>query len=169
MIRTYFFAALVAASSCRAQEHDVWSNDPTAKNYQAPQMPRAKVLLEDAFGGKHVVEVEVAATGPLRQRGMMWRTELAEGKGMLFLFNADQLHSFWMQNTLIPLDIIFLAADGTVVGVVENAQPRTTTSRSIGSPSRNVLEVPGGWSRKISLKMGSKAELVGTGAIPIED
>lgn len=169
MIRAYFFAALVAASSCRAQEQDVWSNDPTSKSYRAPELPRAKVILEDAFGAKHVVEVEVAATDALRQRGMMWRTALAEGKGMLFLFDEDQLHSFWMQNTLIPLDIIFLAADGTVLGVVENAQPRTTTSRSIGSPSRNVLEVPGGWSRKISLKIGSKAELVGTGSIPIED
>jgi uncharacterized membrane protein (UPF0127 family) len=144
------------------------STDPTAKDYVGPALPKAKVVLHDAFGGAHLTEVEVAATEDARTRGLMWRTELAEGKGMLFAFRDVSVKNFWMKNTLIALDMAFISADGTVVGIVSNAEPRTLTSRSVGAPSKYVLEVPGGWMDKIGVSAGSKVDLQGVGMIPVE-
>jgi uncharacterized membrane protein (UPF0127 family) len=144
------------------------STDPGAKDYVGPALPKAKVVLHDSFGGAHLTEVEVAATEDARTRGLMWRTELAEGKGMLFAFRDVSVKNFWMKNTLIALDMAFISADGTVVGIVSNAEPRTLTSRSVAAPSKYVLEVPGGWMDKIGVSPGSKVELQGVGMIPVE-
>jgi uncharacterized membrane protein (UPF0127 family) len=142
--------------------------DVTAKDYVMPPLPHAKVTLKDAYGGSHAIDVEVAATRDAETRGLMWRTELADGKGMLFIFNGETVHNFWMQNTLISLDMLFIAADGTVVGIVERAEPQTTSSRSVGKPSKYVLEVPGGFCAKFGIAAGSKALVEGTDAIKPE-
>lgn len=139
--------------------------DPSAQDYVMPPMPMAKVTLTDAFKGTHVVEVEVASTAATRTRGMMWRTSLEAGKGMLFIFANEQPLSFWMRNTLIPLDMIFIGKDLKVTGVISNAEPKTLTSRGVGTPSLYVLEVPGGWAEKTGIKVGSPVKLDGTMAI----
>ncbi|MGA9523400.1 MAG: DUF192 domain-containing protein [Myxococcaceae bacterium] len=144
------------------------SDDPAAENYVGPALPRARVVLEDAFGGSHLVEVEVAANDPARQRGLMWRTELPEGKGMLFIFPQSRVNSFWMRNTLIPLDMAFIGEDGVIVGVVTQAVPKSLASRGVSTPSKYVLEVPGGWFEKIGVRPGSKVTFQGTSMIPIE-
>lgn len=133
--------------------------DPTAQDFQPPPLPQGRVVLQDAFGARHVVQVEIAATLPLRTRGLMWRTHLADGEGMLFAFPQDAEHSFWMRNTLIPLDMLFLDSEGRVVGIVAMAPPRSLDSRTVGVPSRYVLEVPGGWTGRTGIRQGSKAEL----------
>lgn len=144
--------------------------DITAQDYVMPALPHARVTLKDAFGGKHAVDAEVAATRDSRTRGLMWRTSLTDGQGMLFIFHGEQRLSFWMKNTLIPLDMIFLAKDLSIVGIVENAEPRTLSARGPGStPSQYVLEVPGGWSAKVGLRAGLKVELEGTKAIEPQD
>lgn len=135
--------------------------DITAQDYVMPRLPRARVTLVDAFGGKHPVEVEVAYTRDARTRGLMWRTELAEGTGMLFIFPEDTWLSFWMKNTLIPLDMLFIRADLTIAGIVENAEPKTLSARAPEGQSKYVLEVPGGWSQKLGLKPGLKVKLEG--------
>ena len=137
------------------------SEDPAAQNYVGPALPHARVILEDAFGGSHLVDVEVAATAASRQRGLMWRTELPEGKGMLFIFPQSQVNSFWMRNTLIPLDMVFIDKGLRVVGVVQWAEPQTLTSRTVGKPSLYVLEVPGGWASRNGVRAGSTIELEG--------
>jgi hypothetical protein len=142
--------------------------DVTAQDYVMPKLPHARVTLVDAFGGKHPVDAEVASTRDQRTRGLMWRTELAEGTGMIFLFDRDDYLSFWMKNTLIPLDMIFIRSDFTIVGIVENAEPKTLSARSPGNAqSKYVLEVPAGWSAKIGLKPGLKVTIEGTqGLVP---
>lgn len=144
------------------------STDVTAQDYVMPKLPQARVTLVDAFGGKHVVEVEVAATRDQRTRGLMWRTELAEGRGMLFVFPNESQLSFWMKNTLIPLDMIFIRSDFSIAGIVERAEPRTMVSRSPGrQQSMYVLEVPAGWSEKVGLKNGLKVTIDGLrGLVP---
>lgn len=109
--------------------------------------PPARVVVETASGARHTVKVEIARTEPQRQHGLMNRTALGEDAGMLFLFDETSEHAFWMMDTLIPLDMIFIGDDGRIVGIVERAEPRTTTSRTVGAPSRYVLEVNGGWAR----------------------
>ncbi|WP_224369297.1 DUF192 domain-containing protein [Hyalangium versicolor] len=141
--------------------------DVTAKDYAMPALPHGYVRLHDAFGGVHRVEVEVAATGDSRQRGLMWRTEMAAGKGMLFLFPEEEVQSFWMRNTLISLDMVFINAEKRIVGIVERAEPRTYTARSVGIPSQFVLEVPGGWCQSVGVTKGSTVEFEGVSAIKI--
>jgi uncharacterized protein len=141
--------------------------DVDAKDYVGPTLPRARVLLEDAQGGVHPVDVEVAATPETRTRGLMWREALPAGQGMLFIFPADEVQSFWMRNTLIPLDMLFINSAGKLAGIIENAQPRTLTSRSVGVPGRYVLEVPGGWSRANGITRGGTVRFQGLEAIHV--
>ena len=143
------------------------STDVTSKDYVMPPLPRAWVRLKDAYGGVHRVEVEVAATPDSRRRGMMWRTEFAAGKGMLFLFPEQEVQSFWMANTLISLDMIFITSDMKVAGIVERAVPESRVSRSVGVPSQYVLEVPGGWSQSVGITKGSPVEFEGVASIQI--
>jgi uncharacterized protein len=144
------------------------SDDPAAENYVGPELPRAQVILQDAYGGSHLVEVEVAANDTARQRGLMWRTALPAGKGMLFIFPRTQVNSFWMRNTLIPLDMAFISEDGVIVGIVANAQPKSLVSRGVSTPSKYVLEVPGGWFEKVGIRPGSKVTFQGISMIPVE-
>jgi len=125
----------------------------------APRAPR--VVLESPSGRSSAVDVEVARTPAEQQQGLMFRQSLPPDAGMLFVFQEDVDHAFWMKNTLIPLDMIFIAGDGTVVGVVENAEPQTTVPRSVRAPSRYVLEVNGGWSAAHAVKKGDRARFEG--------
>lgn len=102
------------------------------------------------------VEVEVARTPGQIQRGLMYRKHLPPDRGMLFLMGEERIQSFWMKNTLIPLDMIFINDDMVVAGVVENAEPRTLTSRRIEEPSSYVLEVNAGWANKHGVKAGTE-------------
>jgi len=141
--------------------------DVNAEEYVGPTLPRARVLLEDASGGVHGVDVEVAATPETRTRGLMWRKELPAGQGMLFIFPDEEVQSFWMRNTLIPLDMVFIDSTGLIVGIIERAAPRTLTSRSVGVPGRYVLEVPGGWCQSVGLESGDTVRFEGLESIQV--
>jgi uncharacterized protein len=128
----------------------------------SPSGPR--VVLES--GGKSLtVQVEVADTDPKRERGLMFRKELPDGHGMLFLFDEEGEHSFWMKDTLIPLDLIFVDASGRVTGIIAQARPLTLQPRS-GGPSRMVLEVPGGWAAAHGVRVGDRMRVEGLGEKP---
>ncbi len=142
--------------------------DPTAQDYELAPLPRARVILHDAYSGSQAVDAEVAATGVSRQRGLMWRTELPAGKGMLFIFLEEQVRSFWMKNTLIPLDLIFIGKDRRIAGIVRDAAPQTLASRAVKQPSMYVLEVPGGWAEKTGIRSGSSLEMEGISMITVQ-
>ncbi len=142
--------------------------DVTAEDYAMPALPMGRVRLTDAFGGQHVVQVEIAHSRDSRTRGLMWRRSLAAGQGMLFLFSEEQTLNFWMHNCFISLDLIFLDAQRRIVGIVENAPPHNDQARGPGRPAQYVLEVPGGWAQQVGLKVGSPAEFEGTQGIVIE-
>jgi uncharacterized membrane protein (UPF0127 family) len=135
--------------------------DPTTESYDGPLPDRGALVVRDAFGGAHRLMVEIADTSPLRTRGLMWRNDLPEGTGMLFIFPTEVVQSFWMRNTFIPLDLVFIDRKFRVVGVVQWAEPRTITSRAVGKPSLYVLEVPGGWTSRNGVRAGSTIELEG--------
>jgi len=118
----------------------------------------ARVVLHTARGPV-AVAVEIADTAPRRQAGMMWRRELPEGRGMLFVFPTSADHAFWMKNTLIPLDMIFIDESLHVVGVQNDAAPLSTQPLSVGRPSRYVLEVPAGWARRRGVTPGDRVDL----------
>jgi uncharacterized membrane protein (UPF0127 family) len=114
--------------------------------------------------GDFSFSVEIADDGAERAQGLMFRDHLAADAGMLFDYHEEQLTSFWMQNTLIPLDMIFIGADGIVKHVHVNARPLDTTSIPSRFPVRFVLEIPGGRSTEIGLAVGDRVEhpLVGS-------
>lgn len=143
--------------------------DITAEDYPMPRLPRAKVTLVGAAGKKLPIESEVAVTRDARTRGLMWRYTLAEGTGMLFIFSREQPLSFWMRNTLIPLDMLFIDAKGKIVSIVENAEPRTLSSRPSTGPATYVLEVPGGYCAKNGVKAGSSVTFEGISNLVAED
>ena len=132
---------------------------------RAPEAPRpaARVVVETRAGARHVVSVEVVRTDADRARGLMDRRELAPDAGMLFLFDETAEHPFWMKNTLLPLDMLFLSEDGRVNGIVERAVPGDLSPRSAGGPSRFVLEVNGGWAAAHGVSAGDRARFENVG------
>jgi uncharacterized protein len=107
------------------------------------------------------VHVELARTDAERSRGLMFRNRLEPQEGMLFLFPEASPLSFWMKNTLIPLDMIFISADRQIVGIVENAEPGTLSSRQVDGLSKYVLEIGGGLSAKLGIQAGAAVDLSG--------
>ena len=108
--------------------------------------------------GDFAFNLEIADTEAQREKGLMFRTELAPDAGMLFDYHSEQQTAFWMQNTLIPLDMIFIAADGTVKTIHVNARPMDTTAIPSVVPVQFVVEIKGGRSEEIGLKVGDKFE-----------
>ena len=100
--------------------------------------------------------VELAVTDNDRARGLMFRKELPEGTGMLFDFGSDQEVAMWMKNTLIPLDMMFIEADGRIRRIAENTEPMSERIIPSGGPVRAVLEVIGGTARKYGIAAGDR-------------
>jgi uncharacterized membrane protein (UPF0127 family) len=106
--------------------------------------------------GVHVFQVELAVNDAERAQGLMYRKELPEGRGMLFDFQREQEVAFWMKNTLIPLDMIFIRADGRILRIAENTTPLSEQTIPSGGPVRGVLEVIGGTARRLGIAPGDR-------------
>src|SRR2546427_12767693 len=106
--------------------------------------------------GVHVFAVEMASTPEEQAKGLMFRRQLPEGQGMLFDFHKEQPTSFWMKNTYIPLDIIFIRGDGRILRIAENTVPLSETLVPSGGPVRAVLEVIGGTPKKLGIPPGDR-------------
>jgi uncharacterized membrane protein (UPF0127 family) len=106
--------------------------------------------------GVHVFSVEMATTEEEKQTGLMWRKELPDGKGMLFDFSPEQQISMWMKNTYIPLDMIFIRADGRILRIAENTEPLSTKIISSGGLAKGVLEVIAGTAQKYGIQPGDR-------------
>jgi uncharacterized protein len=121
----------------------------------------ARVVLLPPGADPVIVRVEVARSAEERRRGLMFRTRLDEDAGMLFLFERPQQLTFWMRNTEIPLDMIFIEPSMRILGIVENTEPRTDSSRSVPRESQYVLEVNAGFSRRHGLASGTTLRFEG--------
>ena len=106
--------------------------------------------------GVQVFSVEMATTEEEKQTGLMYRKELADGKGMLFDFSPEQQISMWMKNTYISLDMIFIRADGRILRIAENTEPHSTKIISSGGLARGVLEVAAGTAQKYGIQPGDR-------------
>jgi uncharacterized protein len=106
--------------------------------------------------GVHTFLVEMAVTPEETSRGLMFRRSLPEGQGMLFDFQRDQELSFWMKNTYIPLDMIFIRGDGRILRIAENTEPLSERLVPSLGPARAVLEVIAGTARKLGLAPGDR-------------
>jgi uncharacterized membrane protein (UPF0127 family) len=106
--------------------------------------------------GVHVFSVEMATTEEEKTTGLMYRKELPDGKGMLFDFSPEQQVSMWMKNTYIPLDMIFIRADGRILRIAENTEPLSTKIISSGGLAKGVLEVIAGTAQKYGIHPGDR-------------
>jgi uncharacterized membrane protein (UPF0127 family) len=121
-----------------------------------------RVRISDANGNsKAVVLVEIADTAAARELGLMYRQHLGQDAGMLFIFNQPQQLTFWMKNTEIPLDMIFAGADGTVAGIIANAEPFSERQLSVAGDLQYVLEVNGGFAQRHGIKPGDRMQFLG--------
>jgi uncharacterized membrane protein (UPF0127 family) len=106
--------------------------------------------------GVQVFSVEMATTEQEKETGLMYRKELPDGKGMLFDFSPEQQVSMWMKNTYIPLDMIFIRADGRILRIAENTEPLSTKIIPSGGPAKGVLEVIAGTAKKYGIEPGDR-------------
>ena len=106
--------------------------------------------------GVQVFSVEMATTEEEKTTGLMYRKELADGKGMLFDFKPEQEVSMWMKNTYVSLDMIFIRADGRILRIAENTEPLSTKIISSQGPARAVLEVVAGTAQKYGIRPGDR-------------
>jgi uncharacterized membrane protein (UPF0127 family) len=116
---------------------------------------RDALAIESAAGTTRI-SVELAKTPEQREQGLMFRRRLAADAGMLFLYPEEQPINMWMKNTVIPLDMLFIASDGRIVGVAERAVPLSTVTIPSGQPARAVLEVNGGTAARLRIKPGDR-------------
>jgi uncharacterized protein len=119
----------------------------------AQQLQQLEILSK---GEVHVFSVELAVTPEEQAKGLMFRRELPDGQGMLFDFQREQPASFWMKNTYISLDIIFIRGDGRIHRIAENTVPLSEALVHSGAPVRAVLEVVAGTSRKLRIAPGDR-------------
>jgi hypothetical protein len=123
----------------------------------APAWPAGEQTVEIATKtGVHAFSVEIAANDAEREKGLMFRKELPEGHGMLFDFQREQEVGFWMQNTYISLDMIFIRGDGRILRIAENTEPLSTRIIPSNGPVRAVLEVSAGTVRKYGIAPGDR-------------
>jgi len=123
-------------------------------------------LTVETAKGKTTFNVEVADTPQLRQRGLMFRRELPADQGMLFDFGKPRPVQMWMKNTYVPLDMIFIRADGTVIGIGADTVPLSEDTVGVAEPVKGVLEVVAGTAARIGLKPGDRIRhrIFGTGS-----
>ena len=131
----------------------------------APAEPAADTSIADVAvepleivtaSGSHRFRVELADDARERDRGLMFRTVLPDDEGMIFQFERPMPLSFWMKNTLIPLDIIFIGADGRIVNIAENTTPMSLEPIPSTGPAIAVLEVRGGLTRELGVQPGDR-------------
>jgi uncharacterized membrane protein (UPF0127 family) len=139
---------------------DQSQGQPSSSNAASDSNAR-QVILMPPGRNPVAVTVEIARTPRERQVGLMYRKELAADAGMLFVFENPQQLSFWMRNTYVPLDMIFICADLTVLGVVENTTPLSDQSCSVPGLSQFVLEVNALFARRHGIAAGTRVRLPG--------
>lgn len=123
------------------------------------QLAIGRITFVDAKGKPHI-DVELAREPDQRSRGLMYRTSMPEGHGMLFSWEGrEQQQTFWMHNTCIPLDMLFVASDGTITGILEQVPTLNDDPRTIPCPVAHVLEVNAGYCRRHGVVAGQKLRI----------
>ncbi len=123
---------------------------------QAPHFSTEPLTVTGKTGTVHRFTVEIAADGPQREYGLMFRRQMAADHGMLFDFETAQPVQMWMENTVLPLDMLFLDASGNVTHIVEHAVPYSRDIIDSGGPVKYVIELNGGIVRKLGVAVGDK-------------
>ncbi len=114
------------------------------------------MLTIETLGASHEFDIELALTPAQQSQGLMFRRQMAPNAGMLFYHRRDTVATMWMRNTFLPLDMLFVAADGRIVHIAERTVPQSLTTISAGKPVRAVLEVNAGTVRRLAIRSGDR-------------
>jgi len=140
------------ACSARGEQASAQAN-PADPEYSDAGLLRQPLSIQSG-DKEHRFTVEMAITGEQQAQGLMFRKELAPDAGMLFPFPQNRVANFWMKNTVIPLDIIFIRSDGTIESIAANTVPYSLDGVRSGEPVAAVLELAGGRAAELALKPG---------------
>lgn len=121
-----------------------------------PDFPTDRLVIETRDGARHGFEIEIADDPDTRAYGLMFVEEMAEDRGMLFDYGRDQRVSMWMKNTYIPLDMLFIEADGEIESIIERTTPHSLQPRSSKGRVRAVLELKGGTAARLGIAPGDR-------------
>jgi uncharacterized membrane protein (UPF0127 family) len=124
------------------------------------KLPLGKITFLDAPGAPQV-EVELARDEASRERGLMYRTSMPESRGMLFSWQDERVRNFWMHNTCLPLDMLYVSKEGIIAGILEQVPTLNDAPRGIKCPVAHVLELNAGWARAHGLAPGMKLKIDG--------
>lgn len=123
-----------------------------------PELPKEDVTIVTRDGTRHVFHVEMAVKPEDQITGEMFRTTVPEDSGMLFDWGGPRESQMWMKNTLVPLDMVFINEDGTIRSIAENTTPRSLAVIDSRGPVRATLELAGGVTAKLNIRVGDKVE-----------
>ena len=129
-----------------------------ARAQDAVTFDRTELTIVTAGGARHQFKVDWAKTWPQKSRGLMFRKEMPVDHGMLLDYDPPSEASIWMRNTLIPLDLVYIRADGTIESIYLGAKPHDETPRPSKGPVRAVLELNAGVARLLGIQPGDKVE-----------
>ena len=151
-----FAGAFLVAGGLAATPAQAWQARP--KPAAVAAKPSAKLDMVEilTMRGRVKFTVELAVTKAEQERGLMFRKSLAPDRGMLFPYKPPQRAAFWMKNTLIPLDIIYIAPDGRVLSIARNAVPHDETPIPSGGVIGGVLEIAGGRAAQLGILPGDR-------------
>lgn len=135
-----------------------------ASSAQQVTCPVDRIEIESG-AGVAAFAVEIADTPATRERGLMFRTDLPRDAGMLFVFDEIREATFWMKNTPLSLDMLFIAPDGRICGLIERATPYSLDPRPSGCGTRAVLEIHGGLARELGLRIGARTRHAAFGKV----
>ncbi len=146
--RTLLALLALAPAAALAQ-----SDEPTGPQ---PELPKQQLVIVTKDGQRHVFNVELATTPVQQETGLMFRTSVPPDGGMLFDWDTPRQSEMWMKNTLVPLDMVFIAADGTIDSIAENTVPRSLRIIASQGPVLATLELAGGTTARLGITVGDK-------------
>ena len=140
----------------------LWSGSAAAATTDEQRLDqafaRSTLKIATADAQLHKIDIWIADNDARRSRGLMFVEHMADDAGMLFIYPGEQAVSFWMKNTLIPLDMLFVKADGSIAHIAHNAVPMDETPIDSGASVKAVLEINGGTANALGIKEGDKVE-----------
>lgn len=152
MMKRRSFAAWALAGCLALLAGPGLAQSPDAR----PDFPTDSLVIETQDGARHAFTIEIADDADKRAYGLMFVKEMADDQGMLFDYGRDQRVSMWMKNTHIPLDMLFIEADGEIESIIERTTPHSLQPRSSKGRVRAVLELKGGTAKRLGIAPGDR-------------
>lgn len=152
ILATIFASCLqMTITSCSFAQEENAAISPTSTETE-----KEIITIQTPDGEEYTFHIELALTKAEQSVGLMYRTFMADDAGMLFIFDDEAMRNFWMKDTYIPLDMLFISKDGTIHHIHSHAKPQDTTRITSKKPSFAVLELNGGTTDKLGIKVGDK-------------